>query len=192
MPLPLQSTAKLQITPLLDIQHEDVAHAYREGFLDHSQANNHPLAVRNVVNCIQAAIEQQWFDRRHDAQLRCFIGFLIGEVHGKVVSANGTCQPDVTTLVKLNNDDEQRGYQAGRLWYFYEATASERFFSEDELLNRLHEYASDSPLWSDPDGVWSYNIACLLGELSGHLFPLTAQEQQYWEAEYRWFSESIK
>lgn len=186
MPVPLQASATLQITPLLDIQHEDVAHAYCEGLLAHSQAGNRPLAVRDVVNCIQTAIARQWFDRNHDARLRRFIGFIVGEIHGKVVTAGGILHPDVSTLVTLTNRDEQHGYRAGRFWFFYEAAPSERSVTDDELLERLHEHVAESPQWDELEGVWGFNIACLFGELSGHLFPPTEQERESWEAECHW------
>ncbi len=140
---------------------------------------------------MHTAIERNWFDLRHEAQLRQTVGFIFGEIHGKVLTPDGTRRPDVTTLVTLKSRDDQRGYRAGRLWFFYEATPDESTLTDNELLKRLHEYVTDSVMWGDPEGVWSYTVACLVGELSGHLFPLTAQEQQAWEAEYRYWHEKL-
>jgi len=176
---------------LLDIQHEEVAHAYSEGLRSRLQAGQGPLAVSYLVNSLRSAIEHNWFDQRYEVQLRQSVGFIFGEIHGKVLNLNGMCRSDVTTLVTLNQKDELRGYRAGRLWFFYEATPDERTLTDDELLKRLREYVADSVMWGDPEGVWYYTVACLLGELSGHLFPLTAQEQQAWEAEYRYWHEKL-
>jgi hypothetical protein len=159
--------------------------AYREGLRNRLQAGKSPLAVSYLVSYLHAAIDNQWFDKRHEVELRQFVGFIFGEVHGKVLTLNGTRRPDVTTLVTLNSQDARRGYRAGREWFFFEATSDERAFNVDILLQRLHEYVVDSLAWHDPEGVRYYILACLLGELSGHLFPLTAQEQQAWEAERR-------
>src|SRR6266699_448164 len=187
----LQLTETLQITPLFDIQHEDVTHAYYEGLQSRLQAIQGPFAASHLVNFLHSAIEGDWFDKRHETQLRRSIGFLFGEIHGQVLTPNGTCRPDMTTLVTLNQKDEQRGYRAGRLWFCYEATPAERVLTDDELLKRLREYVVDSVMWNDSEGVWSYTAACLLGELSGHLFSLTPQEQQAREAEYRYWREKV-
>jgi hypothetical protein len=187
----LQLTATLQITPLFDVQHEDVAHAYREGLQSRLQTDQDLLAVSFLVNSLHSAIERNWFDQRHEAQFRQFVGFIFGEIHGKVLTPNGKRRSDATTLVTLKSRDDQRGYRAGRLWFFYEATPDERTLTDNELLKRLREYVTDSVMWGDPEEVWSYTVACLLGELSGHLFPLTAQEQQAREAEYRYWHEKL-
>ena len=192
MPTRIYTTAKLQITPLFDIQHEDIAHAYREGLQSHLQTDKGPLAVSYLVNQLHSVIASKWFDGQHEAQLRKFVGSIFGEIRGKVLILKRKCRPDVATLVTLNSKDERRGYRAGRLWFFYEATSDERTLTDEQLLKRLHEYVTDSLAWNDPEGVWYYTTACLLGELSGHLFPLTLQEQQYWEAGYRRFSETMK
>ncbi len=36
--------------------------------------------------------------------------------------------------------------------------------------------------WRDPDEVWQYVMACHVGELGGPVFPVTQEEQVYWEA----------
>jgi hypothetical protein len=41
----------------------------------------------------------------------------------------------------------------------------------------------DAVTWHDHEDVWFFTAGCLLGELSGHLFPLTDQERQQWKAE---------
>src|SRR5712691_269889 len=136
----LQLTPTLQITPLFVIQHEDVAHAYSEGLQSRLQAGQDSLAVSYLVNYLYLAIERNWFDQRHETQLRQSVGFILGEIHGKVLTPNGTRRSDTTTLVTLTSRDDQRGYRAGRLWFFYEATPDERTLTDNELLKRLREY----------------------------------------------------
>lgn len=189
--VPLAATNTLQITPLFDIQHEDVARAYFEELQSRLHHDQGALAASHLMHSLHCAIERNWFDQRHEAQLRQSVGFLFGEIHGKVLTSDGTRRSDVITLATLTNRDEQRGYRAGRLWFFYEATPDELTLTDDELLKRLREYVIDSVMWGDPEGVWSYTLACLLGELSGHLFPLTLQEQQIWEAEYLYWREKL-
>lgn len=82
----LQLAATLQITPLLNIQHEDVAHAYCEGLQSRLQAGQGPLAVSYLVNFLHSAIERVWFDQRHKPQLRRSVGLIFGEIHGKVLT----------------------------------------------------------------------------------------------------------
>src|SRR5947209_13125306 len=155
---PLQITATLQITPLFALHYEEIANAYRDGLRTRLQAGNGLLAVNYLVNYLHSAIDRHWFDKQHEAQLRQFVGFVFGEIHGKVLTLNGTRRRDVTTLVRLNSEDEKRGYRAGRLWFFYETTPDERALTDDELLQRLHEYVTDALTWNDPEGVWYYTI----------------------------------
>lgn len=34
--------------------------------------------------------------------------------------------------------------------------------------------------FGDSDATWNYSIGCVLGELSGQLFPQTQQEREHW------------
>lgn len=96
----------------------------------------------------------------------------------------GTLRSDVTALVDLeDNQDAISGYKAGRQWFFEEATPDERTITDEQLIQRLRELTMDAETWHDPEGVWFFTVGCLLGELSGHLFPLSQEEQRQWEAE---------
>jgi len=56
-------------------------------------------------------------------------------------------------------------------------------WTDNYVVERFHELALDAPEWRDPEEVWQYTLACLMGELSGHLFPVTPEEQARWECE---------
>lgn len=48
-----------------------------------------------------------------------------------------------------------------------------------------HEIAKKCTSWHDTDAVWQYAIAGILGELSGQVFPVTPEDQAYWQAQER-------
>lgn len=100
-----------------------------------------------------------------------------------MITANGSSRRDVATLAALDTTDAKRGYLAGRHWFFYEATPHECRLSDDDLIERLHEIANECTAWHDPDEVWQYVIACYIAELSGPVFPVTREEQAYWETQ---------
>ena len=103
-----------------------------------------------------------------------------------------TLRSDVTTLVAFDdNQDAINRYKAGRQWFFEEATPDERTMTDDQLIERLRELTKDAATWHDPESVWFFIVGNLLGELSGHLFPLTDQEREQWEAEAEAFMKSL-
>jgi len=76
-----------------------------------------------------------------------------------------------------------RGYQAGRHYFFYEADGDECTITDDQLIERFQEWTREASGWHDSEEVWFFTVGCLLGELSGHLFPQTEQERQQWQTE---------
>ena len=48
------------------------------------------------------------------------------------------------------------------------------------------------PAFGDSDETWNFSIGCVLGELSGQLFPQTQQEYEHWEETKRRFEEHCK
>jgi hypothetical protein len=72
------------------------------------------------------------------------------------------------------------------VYYFIDAQPDERTFTDAGLLERLQvqELQCDSVAFHDEEDTWYYAIGCILGELSGQLFPATSQEFAQWEAEY--------
>src|SRR5260370_34448770 len=106
-------------------------------------------------------------------------------VHGGVLTDRGKLRPDVTNLAVVHQRQTTRGYHAGREWYFYEASPRERWQTESDLIERLREVAREPLHFRDQQATLRYAFGCVLGELSGHLFPKTAQETQAWEAAWQ-------
>jgi hypothetical protein len=57
----------------------------------------------------------------------------------------------------------------------------ERTFTDVQLIERLQELERQSIEFHDEEGTWYYSLGCLLGELSGQLFPVTPQDYALWE-----------
>ncbi len=187
MPTPLAVTETLQITPLLDIQSASFATCYAQGLywsLSGEREANGPLPESYVVEHLETYITRSYFDGTHEHCLP-FLGFYLGMVHGGVLTDRGQLRPDVTTLVVLQQRQTTRGYRAGREWYFYEASPRERWQTERDLIERLREVAREHLHFRDQQATLRYAFGCLFGELSGHLFPKTAQETHAWEAAWQ-------
>ena len=84
----------------------------------------------------------------------------------------------MTTLAHLDHRDAKRGYRAGREFYFVDAEPHERRYTEYSLIERLRESVSEMASWHDGESTWFFAVGCLLGELSGQLFPITPTEQR--------------
>jgi hypothetical protein len=80
-----------------------------------------------------------------------------------------------------------RGYCAGRVWYFYEANPDEHRLTETYPMQRLHELVTEHHEYLDEQGTINFALGCLLGELSGQLFPLTQEEHERIQEEDRPF-----
>lgn len=83
------------------------------------------------------------------------------------------------TCQMTDNNEAAKGYQAGREWYFHEAEPNERRCTDAYILERLWELVQENPSTQDVS-LWYYCLACMIGELSGQLFPKTQQEKQAW------------
>jgi hypothetical protein len=86
----------------------------------------------------------------------------------------------VSALIVFDSPDATRGYRVGREAFFHEVEPRYRY-SEHTLIEHLHELVMDAPCWKEPEGIWNYTSGCLLGELSGFLFPETQEEEQAWQ-----------
>lgn len=181
----LHITKKLQVTPLFDIRHKEVASAHVEGLYDYLYNCRVLVPVSYLVSCLRRTITLSTFDGQHQTAARDFVGYHVGSMHGTIIATTGSTCQDAATLAELDSKDARRGYLAGRHFFFYEATPQERHFTDAHLIERLHEIAQEYTSWHDAGEVWQYTIACILGELSGHVFPLTQEEQAYWEAQDR-------
>ena len=179
-------TKQLYVTPLIDIRHKEVvASAYVEGLYESLSNRRELVTISHLVDCLQRAIALDTFDGQHHTPACDFVGYHIGAIHGTIIGDTGEVRHDVTTLAALDTKNARRGYRAGRHYFFYEASPEECSLSDDYLIERFGEYAIEHTAWTDPDGVWQFTIATIIGELSGHVFPLTQEERAYWETQER-------
>jgi hypothetical protein len=181
----LRIPKKLHVTPLCDIRHQEVANAYSEGLYESLYNLRELVPVSHLVECLQRTISLSTFDSQHQIASRDYVGYHIGAMHGTILIETGSVCQDVATLTALDTKDARRGYRAGRHYVFYEATLQEQCLTDDYLIERFHEIAAECTAWHDADSVWQYAIASILWELSGQVFPLTQEEQAYWEAQER-------
>ena len=184
------ATTKRDVTPLLDIQSAEFARQYQLGayWARYGDEQGHgPQADTYLISNINRLLEKghcnefqsDWFPH---------LGFYLGMVHGGVVSPQTSeLWLHVTTLVTLSDPCFLHGYRAGRVWFFYEADADERRLSDTHVMQRLHELARERHAYKDEEGTINFALGCIVGELSGQLFPLTLEEQERIQEEDRRF-----
>ena len=185
MPVPIKvNSTDVVITPFFDMQHKEMLHSYRKGIRVQIESERGFQSIVDLVFFLKRASRTNLFERREPADIYRSVGYEFGYIHGGILTPERTLRADVTTLVAFeNNQDAIRGYKAGRQWFFEEADPDEHTMTDEQLIARLRELMADATTWHDPEGVWFFSVGCLLGELSGHLFPLTEQERQQWQME---------
>jgi len=188
----LQITSRLHVTSLLDIHYPTFEKLYRDGirwslFKEH---NDGSVTDHYVIENLRALLAEAYVDEQHGSWLQ-LIGFHIGRLHGAILSPQtGQLRPGVTALVRFQNEDAARGYRVGREWYFIDAQPDKRTCTDAKLMERFQELQRESVTFRDGEATWYYAIGCILGELSGQLFPATSQEYTQWEAERQmWLAE---
>lgn len=186
MPVPIKvNSTDVVITPFFDIRHKEMLHSYRKGIRAQIEHGSGLRSIVDLVLFLQLASQTNLFEQREPADIYRLVGYEFGFIHGGILTPERTLRSDVTALVTFeDNQDGIRGYKAGRQWFFEDATPDERTISDEQLIERLREWTQDAPGWHDPEGVWFFSVGCLLGEVSGHFFPLTDQERQLWQAEH--------
>jgi hypothetical protein len=179
------------VRPLIDIQNSHFQTGYDLGFKEGLREDHDgPLPDRYLSENVKRL--HRWFDGKHEGSLYSSIGFYLGMIHGSVLTAGGQLRPHVTTLVVIHSQEVAHGYKAGREWFFYDATRPEECWQSDcTIVEQLRELVKELPhtqILDLPNAgtqtqeqVWEYGIGCVLGELSGHLFPQTTQERLAWE-----------
>ncbi len=171
------------ISPLIDIQTDAFVTQYQHGVwwsMHGDEQGQGPVADTYLVSNLQSYVARGYFDGQHDSWLP-HLGFFLGMYHGGVLSPEtGQLRPDVTTLAVLTNAHARDGYSAGREGFFTEMDPHERRYSETTLLQQFSEVALEVPFWKEAQRVWFFYVGCLLGELSGHLFPMTEDEHLHW------------
>ena len=163
--------AMRNITPILDFQSVKLANQYWLGVQYGMQQSDGPqpdrYLIENLTHCIMAF------------QLHPVV-YHLGAVHGSILDPR-TCEPrsQVSTLVTLTDSEVSRGYYAGRVWFFVSTeTDQERRLSDMLVMQRVHELATEEYRHADKQECINFGLGCLLGELSGYLFPWTVREQE--------------
>jgi len=86
------------------------------------------------------------------------------------------------------NSEAAHGYAIGRQWYFVDAQPDEeRTYTDTRLIERLQGLERQSVEFHDEEDTWYHSLGCILGELSGQLFPMTAQDTALWQELERQF-----
>jgi hypothetical protein len=176
------ATEQQQVTSLVDFDTSIFAEHYQQGlhwllFEQHGHAG--PLSDEDIVATFKSFAHAGLFDGEQEQSLRRAVGAYLGAIHAGVLSpATGQLRPGVAALTTLCNPDAARGYRAGREWFFVDAELHECRYTESRLIERLRESVLEMVHWQDGEPTWFFVIGCLLGELSGHLFPMSGQEQR--------------
>jgi len=184
------ATTKRDVTPILDIQNAEFAHQYQLGawwarYGDEQGNGPQPdtYFITNVTTLIESGhfndLQSAWFPN---------LGFFLGMIHGGIlIPQTSELWPNVTTLVRLANPHFMRGYRAGRVWFFYESDPDERHLTDTYVMQRLHELATERLDYRDKESTINFALGCVIGELSGQLFPLTQEEHEHIQEEDRQF-----
>lgn len=169
------------IVPLIDIQSAEFAEQYELGItwrLYGDEQGSGPVPASYLVTNLQRYAEHDYFSTNDPYHLS-HLGFFLGMYHGGILSPQtGQRRPDVTTLAHLDHRDARRGYRAGREYYFVDAEPHEQRYTEISLIERLCESVTEMATCRDSESTWFFYVGCLLGELSGPLFPMTEAEQR--------------
>jgi len=173
------------IYPLVDLSTDAFRQAYHHGLwwcMYGECTHNGPLDDCYLVDNLKTVAMRGYFDGEHESSLLPSIGFYIGMIHGGILSPEtGELLQGSTTLVTFTNKWTRKGYRAGREWFFNEVEPEKRRFTDTSFIKRLRESINDMLSFRHRASTWSYSIGCVLGELSGQLFPQTAQEYHHWE-----------
>lgn len=177
----LKSIEKLAMTPLIDFQSTEFAKQYDLGkwwSMYGDEQGQGPVPASYLVTNLKRYGQREYFGTNDLYHLH-HLGFLFGMYHGGLLlPQTGERRPDVTTLAFLDHPDARHGYDAGREFYFVDAQITEQRMTEEYLIQRLRDGVSEMTSWNDEDETWFFFVGCILGELSGPLFPLTPAEQQ--------------
>lgn len=188
----LQIVSHVHVTPLLTIHHPPFAKLYRDGvyWSLYKERCTRPLSDHYMLENVRATLRETDVDGQHAFWLPT-LGFHFGRLHGAILSPRtGQPRPDVTALARFEHDHARHGYDVGRQWYFIDALIEQpddRTYTDASLIERLQELECESLHFHEEIDTWYYALGCILGELSGQLFPATSEEYARWEREHRLF-----
>jgi hypothetical protein len=173
------ATKRQSVTPLIEFQSAEFARQYERGVWQSMYGDEQgkgPLSVSYLVENLKTYGAFGYFYEQ-DSSYRHYLG----AYHGGVLSSQtGLLHPRITALIAFDQQDAMRGYAVGREWFFYHAEPQERRFTESTVLRRVRESMQEMFEANDADETWLYTLGSILGELSGHLFPMTEQDRQTW------------
>ena len=183
------ATKRQSLTPLIGIQSAAFAEQYERGVcwsMYGDEQGKGPVPTSYLVTNLKHYAERDYFGTNDPYHLH-HLGFFLGMYHGGILlPQTGQIRPDVTALAHLDHRDAKRGYYAGREFYFVDAEPHGRRPTERFLIERLRESVSEMTSWHNGDGTWFFAVGCLLGELSGQLFPMTPLEQKVYLPQRQW------
>lgn len=182
----LQITKQLSITPLIEIQSTAFAKQYTSGvrwrlfgWQEHGEIQAQgPLPDHYLIENLIMCAHINDFDGYHQESLQKDIGFCLGMLHGGVLTPEGMCRSQVTTLVIIHNRDFRSGYERGRRNYFTQYDSISH--TDQDLMDLWKAHAEENLYWGPKKCQLQWVIGCTVGELSGRLFSLTGQEQAAW------------
>jgi len=173
------TTQQQIVTPLLTILNQEFSTRYQQGirWSLHKRESGGPLPDSCLVDNFKACVQHDLFNEQHTSQLYASFGFFLGMIHGGIITQDGLRRDDVTTLVTIHNQNFARGYEIGREWLFNESEPHERLTSDRDLITRLRVFVEEEQAWehdllSEYEELVYWYLGCIIGELSGCLFPL--------------------
>ena len=184
----MATTQQLSVTPFLDLQDVTFDTHYRYGvhrsLFGEGEASG-LLEDSYLVQTFMRDVEADWFDGQHEEAIAQSIGFCLSMIHGGMLLPDGRQRPEIGTLVRIQHQEFARGYQIGRDWFFNEAEPHERMQTDRDFIERLQAFVDDQksmyPKYfetGETDLIFWY-IGCLLGELSGYIFPQKEEEMSH-------------
>jgi hypothetical protein len=184
------ATTKRDVIPILDIESAEFADQYQLGawWARYGDEQGHgPQPDTYFITKVTTLIENGHLNNLQSAWFPN-LGFFLGMIHGGVLSTQTSeLRPNVTTLARLTNPHFTRGYRAGRVWFFYESDPNKNRLTDTSLMQRLHELATERFEYRDRESTINFVLGCVIGELSGQMFPLTQEEHERIQEEGRQF-----
>lgn len=184
----LRIVSHVHVTPLLTIHHPPFEKLYRDGMFWslYKERCTGLLSDRYMLENVRATLRETDVDGQRACWLPT-LGFHFGRLHGAILSPRtGQRRPDITALARFEHDQARRGYDVGRQWYFIDALIEQpddRTYTDASLIERLQEIERESLYFHEEIDTWYYALGCILGELSGQIFPATTEEYAQWEVE---------
>jgi hypothetical protein len=188
------ATKQQQAIPFIDFDTSIFTEHYQQGlrrfiFAEHEHAG--PLSAEDVVATVKNFTYTGLFNRQQERSVRRAVGTYLGTIHAVILSLlTGQLRPDMTTLVAICNQNAARDYRAEREWFFVEAEPYKCRYTESRLIERLRESVLEMVHCLASEPTWFFAIGCLLGELSGQLFPMNEQEQKQYIPQHQRLEEA--